>query len=71
MFQKVIPGEVRGKFFSLLTAVSLSAQPISYGLTGWLSDLVKPSVILLVCGVALLLCAGLIYRITDLREQYL
>ena len=71
MFQKVIPGEVRGKFFSLLTAVSLSAQPISYGLTGWLSDLVKPSVILLVCGVALLLCAGLIYRITELREQYL
>lgn len=71
MFQKVIPGEVRGKFFSLLTAVSFSAQPISYGLTGWLSDLVEPSVILLACGVALLLCAGFIYRITELREQYL
>jgi MFS transporter, DHA3 family, macrolide efflux protein len=70
MFQRVIPGETRGKFFSLLTAVSLSAQPIAFGVTGWLSDLVNPAAILLVCGVALLLCAGLIYRITELREQY-
>jgi MFS family permease len=71
MFQRVIPGEVRGKFFSLLTAVSLSAQPLSYGLTGWFSDLLNPAGILLVCGVALLFCAGIIYRITELREQYL
>lgn len=70
MFQRVIPGEVRGKFFSMLTAVSLSAQPISYGLTGWFSDLVNPSAILLVCGVALLVCAGMIYRIAELRNQY-
>lgn len=70
MFQRVIPGEVRGKFFSLLTAVSLSAQPLSYGLTGWLSDLINPAVILLACGTTLFLCAGLIYRITELREQY-
>jgi MFS family permease len=70
LFQRVIPGEVRGKFFSLLTAVSLSAQPISYGLTGWFSDLVNPAGILLVCGVALLVCAGMIYRIVELREQY-
>jgi len=70
MFQRVIPGEVRGKFFSLLTAVSLSAQPIAFGLTGWLSDLVEPAGIMLVCGLCLLLCAGLIYRITELREQY-
>jgi len=70
LFQRVIPGEVRGKFFSLLTAVSLSGQPISYGLTGWFSDLVNPAGILLVCGVALLVCAGMIYRIVELREQY-
>jgi len=70
LFQRVIPGEARGKFFSMLTAVSLSAQPIAFGVTGWLSDLVNPAAILLVCGVALLLCAGLIYRITELREQY-
>lgn len=70
LFQRVIPGETRGKFFSMLTAVSLSAQPIAFGVTGWLSDLVDPAAILLVCGVALLLCAGLIYRITELREQY-
>ena len=70
MFQRVIPGEVRGKFFSMLTAVSLSAQPISYGLTGWFSDLINPAGILLICGVALLVCAGMIYRITELREQF-
>lgn len=71
MFQRVIPGEVRGKFFSMLTAVSLSAQPISYGLTGWLSDLINPAGILLICGVALLVCAGMIYRIVELREQFI
>jgi hypothetical protein len=70
MFQRVIPAGVRGKFFSLTTAVSLSAQPLSFGITGWLSDLVNPAAILLVSGAALLLCTGLIYRITELREQY-
>ncbi len=70
MFQRVIPGEVRGKFFSMLTALSLSAQPLSYGLTGWLSDLVRPAGIMLACGIALLFSALVIYRITELREQY-
>lgn len=70
MFQRVVPGEVRGKFFSLLTAVSLSAQPISFGLTGWLSDLVSPAAILLACGLALLLCAAFVARIAELRQQY-
>ncbi len=70
LFQRAIPGEVRGKFFSLLTAVSLSAQPIAFGLTGWLSDLVDPTAIFMVCGIGLFLCAGLMYRITELREQY-
>lgn len=70
LFQRLIPGEVRGKFFSLLTAVSLSAQPLAFGVTGWLADLVNPAGILLFCGIALFLCAGLIYRITELRQQY-
>ena len=66
----MVPGEVRGKFFSLLTAVSLSAQPISFGLTGWLSDLVSPAVILSACGLALLVCAAFVARIGELRDQY-
>ena len=70
LFQRVIPGEVRGKFFSLLTAVALSAQPIAYGLIGWFADLVDPAGIFQVCGIALFLCAGLMYRISELREQY-
>lgn len=70
MFQRVVPGEVLGKFFGLLTAVSLSAQPISFGLTGWLSDLINPTYILLICGLALLGCAAIIYRIRELREHY-
>ncbi|CAH2030942.1 MFS transporter [Trichlorobacter ammonificans] len=70
LFQRMVPGEVRGKFFSLLTAVSLSAQPISFGLTGWLSDLVSPAVILSACGLALLVCAAFVARIGELRDQY-
>ena len=69
MFQRVIPGEVRGKFFSMLTAVSLSAQPLAFGVTGWFADLVNPAGILLFCGITLLGCALFIYRIAELREQ--
>lgn len=69
LFQRLIPAETRGKFFSLLTAVSLSAQPIAYGITGWISDLVKPAGILVFCGLALLGCALFVYRIAELREQ--
>lgn len=70
LFQRLVPGEVRGKFFSLLTAVSLSAQPLSFGLTGWLSDLISPTAILSACGLALLGCAAFIARIRELRNQY-
>lgn len=70
LFQRMVPGEVRGKFFSLLTAVSLSAQPLSFGLTGWLTDLVSPTAILMACGLALLSCTAFVARIGELRNHY-
>lgn len=71
LFQRLVPGEVRGKFFSMLTAVSLSAQPVSFGLTGWLSDLISPTTILFVCGLAIWGSALFVGRVSELRQQYL
>ncbi|OFZ02391.1 MAG: hypothetical protein A2X97_12640 [Bdellovibrionales bacterium GWA1_52_35] len=66
LFQRVVPTDVRGKFFSFLTAISLSSQPISYGLTGWLADTIKPELILLVCGVAIIMIALWLLRVKEL-----
>ncbi|MCK9515525.1 MAG: MFS transporter [Ottowia sp.] len=68
--QRVVPPQVQGKFFSLLTAVSLSSQPLAYGLTGWLSDAISPRTLITVSGVALALCAFMIHRIRELRIQH-
>jgi len=56
--QRVVPPQVQGKFFSLLTAVSLSSQPLAYGLTGWLSDAMSPTTLIMGSGAALGLCAA-------------
>lgn len=71
LLQSVVPREVQGRFFSLLTAASLSTQPISYGLAGWLADVTGPSLLIILCGCALCVGALMMYRIEDLRSHYL
>ncbi len=68
LFQKVVPNEVRGKVFGLLTSASVSAQPISYGIMGLITDLVVPSQILLFCSIALILTAFSFLTIKELKN---
>ena len=68
LFQKIVPNEVRGKVFGLLTSASVSSQPISYGVMGLLTDLVAPGTILLFCAVALTLTAFRFLTIKELKQ---
>lgn len=68
LFQKIVPNEVRGKVFGLLTSASVSSQPISYGVMGLLTDLVAPGTILLFCAIALTLTAFRFLTIKELKQ---
>lgn len=68
LFQREVPNEVRGKVFGLLTSASVSAQPISYGIMGLITDLVMPSQILLFCAIALILTAFSFLTIKELKN---
>lgn len=69
LFQRLIPESALGKFFSLLMALSLSAQPLAFGFTGWLSDHVDPATLLLACAAAMFACAIYSVQARALREQ--
>ena len=68
LFQRIVPNEIRGKVFGLLVSASISSQPISYGLMGLFSDIVKPAEILLACGIAIVLTAFLMVRVKEIKE---
>lgn len=70
LFQKIVPNEVRGKVFGLLTSASVSAQPISYGIMGLITESASPSAILMFCSVALTATAIFFLTIKELKEVY-
>jgi MFS family permease len=53
LYQELIPDALRGKVFGLLTALSLSLQPIAYGAMGALVDLLPPQGIFLASGLVI------------------
>jgi len=67
LFQKIVPNEVRGKVFGLLTSASVSSQPISYGIMGLITDVATPSAILLFCAFALTLTSLYFLIIKELK----
>lgn len=71
LLQKSVPNNIRGKVFGLLTSASVSAQPISYGLMGFLVDSMNPEVIILICFFAFTLTAFSFLRVSDLKKESL
>ena len=69
LFQRLVPAHALGQFFSLLMALALSSQPLSFGVTGWLTDQLTPNTVLLGSAVALLLCAVYVFSVPALRQQ--
>ncbi|MDT3740096.1 MAG: MFS transporter [Candidatus Kapabacteria bacterium] len=53
IYQKVLDNENRGKVFGIITAVSFSLQPISYGIMGYLTEITDPFYIFIVSGIVI------------------
>lgn len=67
IYQVLVPDEDRGKVFGLVTALSLSLVPISYGVMGALAEFLDPRVILVASGAVILLSALELARVKELR----
>jgi MFS family permease len=55
IYQKVLDNENRGKVFGIVTAASLSLQPISYGIIGYMTEVVDPFIIFALSGVVIMI----------------
>ncbi len=69
LFQRIVPNEIRGKVFGLVTSASVSSQPIAYGIMGLITNMVKPSDILIFCSVALLLTGIWMWSIKGMNDK--
>ncbi len=68
LYQRILPDDVRGKVFGLITAISLSLQPVAYGVMGILVDKWAPGHVMLVSGIFILLCTVYLTLLKELKE---
>ena len=68
LFQKMLEANIRGKVMALITATALSLQPISYGVTGIVLDVLKSSAVLVICGIIIISCGCYIFGIKELKN---
>ena len=69
LYQIRLPRESLGKIMSLIIAVSLSLQPISYGVMGAVMGYTGTFYVLLSSGVIILLSAIGVYRLKELNNE--
>lgn len=68
LYQIKLPGESLGKIMSLIIAVSMSLQPISYGVVGAVMGYVGTFYVLIISGTIILLSAIGVYRLKELNN---
>ncbi len=69
LYQIRLPGESLGKIMSLIIAVSLSLQPISYGIMGAVMGTIGTFYVLIISGLVILLSAIGVYRLKELNSE--
>ena len=69
LYQKKLPRESLGKIMSLIIAVSLSLQPISYGVVGAVMNYIGMLNMFLVSGLIILISAIGVYRLKELNSE--
>ena len=69
LFQTVVPEEIKGRFFSVISTAAAGITPISYFAVGTLSDLLSPRVTMTIDGVGLLVLAAVAIRLPRLVEH--
>jgi MFS family permease len=68
LLQRIVPNQLRGKIFGLLTTFSQALVPLSMALFGWLLDLVPAYLLFLICGVNAVLFTYIITKIAALKN---
>ncbi len=69
LYQKRLPRESLGKIMSLIIAVSLSLQPVSYGVMGAVMGVIGIFWVFVVSGAIILLSAIGVYRLKELNIE--
>ncbi len=69
LYQIRLPRESLGKIMSLIIAVSLSLQPISYGVVGAVMGYVGTFYVFIISGFIILLSAIGVYRLKELNDE--
>jgi MFS transporter, DHA3 family, macrolide efflux protein len=69
LFQKVVPEEIKGRFFSVISTAAAGITPLSYFAVGTLSDLLSPRTTMLIDGCGLLVLAAVAIRLPRLCEH--
>ncbi len=69
LYQIRLPRESLGKIMSLIIAVSMSLQPISYGVVGAVMGYVGTFYVLIISGTIILLSAIGVYRLKELNSE--
>lgn len=65
LFQKAVPGPVKGQFFAAMQAIISFSFPIAYLLFGYLGDLIMPERVCLIQGTGLMIVAAWFYRLSS------
>jgi predicted MFS family arabinose efflux permease len=67
LYQMLLPPESRGKVMAVITALALSSQPISYGVTGYILDKLDPLKLMVMCGMAIIVVGMYVYSLKSWR----
>jgi DHA3 family macrolide efflux protein-like MFS transporter len=68
-FQARVPGAELGRFFGVMTSLTMGLVPLSFGVYGLLASKVAPATLLVANGVAILVVAASFFAIRGLRES--
>ncbi|MEI6286442.1 MAG: MFS transporter [Bacillota bacterium] len=69
MFQYVVPQELKGRFFGVMSTVAAGMSPLSYMMVGLLSDYWSIEAVLIANGIGALLLSLFVIRMPRLREN--
>lgn len=71
LFQKVVPDEVKGRFFAAMQAIISFSFPMAYLFFGYLGDYLTPDRLCLIQGTGIILVAAWFYRLSSGEAELL
>ena len=69
LFQKVVPNEVKGRFFAAMQAIISFSFPVAYLIFGYLGDILPPDQVCLIQGCGILLVAAWFYHLSRRESE--